>query len=977
MEQQDYRYKVGGSLSIKDRSYVERKADAELLAALQQGEYCYVFNCRQMGKSSLRVRTRYQLQQAGMSCASIDLSGETPKDLGQWYRGVINELLKGFNLQSKLNLKVWLQEQQELSPSQQLRLFIEDVLLVHCSGEKVFIFVDEIDKVLSSQFLLDDFFSLIRFFYNQRAENPAYERLGFALFGVATPSDLIQNKTQTSFNIGRSIELTGFKESGVQPLEEGLREKTDDPKAVLRRILYWTGGQPFLTQSICSLVANIESPIPAGREAEIVEQLVRSQVIENWQSQDQQSHLKTIYDRIFRNEQSAGMLLGLYQRILNQGQVLSDNSDEQIELRLSGLVVGKNGELKVYNPIYKEVFNLPWVKNALAQLRPYAEQMESWLTSGCDESLLLRGKALEKAQAWADGKDLSHDDYRYLTASVAAYSRNAVEEAERKAVSDVAQRLVGVSNPLAVLGQVRSWTGGQPILTDKLVQFVLNSQSHPIKEGNEAKWVEELVQFMINNWETHVVAEPLRKIRDYLLTDNPRGYQILETYRQILHRKGVASDESPEQLELLNIGLVVKQQGQLKVSNRIYEKVFNLSWVNEILANLQPYAKKLNAWLNSNYQDKSQLLFGQELGEALNWANNRVLQEEEQRFLEDSKSIDELLQAHLKYTQKSIKAPINLYLSSYWIVTALLVALGILLGFVIGSNSNKNPDSTPPSTPAKLDVEEQVNEETEWKVWYSPWDNDKYDKPPENIRDSFNTQLENISDETNYSFNPTAILNLGPNERIEKEVKFHGIQTERGNWENEPPNKNPNLQPDYFLTRGQTKSQFKRNALYQFEMDGDDGYQLWALLDQTSKERWIAISPYGEWQSGSQEIFFNEFPRNGNYYIVFFHYEKDGDAAFNINWKEINEKAVVNSKSNQEGLYLKKRPSREDNDNIVELLQRGSSLLIINELDGDSYNTMGNAKSNNWYKVLVKNDQQGYVTGFVPAFYVDIIQQAE
>jgi predicted AAA+ superfamily ATPase len=37
--------------------------------------------------------------------------------------------------------------------------FIEEVLLVYCRGEKkIYIFIDEIDKILSLQFSLDDFF---------------------------------------------------------------------------------------------------------------------------------------------------------------------------------------------------------------------------------------------------------------------------------------------------------------------------------------------------------------------------------------------------------------------------------------------------------------------------------------------------------------------------------------------------------------------------------------------------------------------------------------------------------------------------------------------------------------------------------------------------------------------------------------------------------------------------------------------------
>jgi hypothetical protein len=115
-----------------------------------------------------------------------------------------------FNLFDCFNLKTWWQAHEDLSLPQLFSSFISQVLLKQFPNNKLLIFIDEIDSIRSLDFSVDDFFALIRSFYNQRAVNREYRRLTFAIAGVATPSDLITDTKRTPFNIGKAIELQGF-----------------------------------------------------------------------------------------------------------------------------------------------------------------------------------------------------------------------------------------------------------------------------------------------------------------------------------------------------------------------------------------------------------------------------------------------------------------------------------------------------------------------------------------------------------------------------------------------------------------------------------------------------------------------------------------------------------------------------------------------------------------------------------------------
>ena len=452
---------TGGSLPPNHATYVKRRSDDEFYQALKRGDYCYVLNSRQMGKSSLRSRTRQRLEarsatepETAIVCATLDLSGDidTESNENTWYYTLANLLGRQLGLLPQLNLWAWWSAQEPLAPKTRFSHFLRDVVLERIA-DAIVIFIDEIDTVLSlKQVKRDDFFALIRACYNQRDHDPAYHRLTFALFGVATPSDLIQDRERTPFNIGRAIQLTGFTPSEAEPLAQGLAQTIANPQAVLREVLHWTGGQPFLTQKVCDRVVR-SVQLPEGEDLPLVnpEQVaawVQQQIIEQWESKDDPEHLRTIQTRLLGKEQRANRLLGLYQEILHQGAIEADGSAAQVELRLTGLVVERQNRLEPYNPIYRQVFNPDWVSRSFAKVRPYFAALAAWEADRQNDRHLLRGADLANALAWAEDRTLGRADYQFLVESQKVGLRQELEAATRQ-LAEKSQELIDKTDALA------------------------------------------------------------------------------------------------------------------------------------------------------------------------------------------------------------------------------------------------------------------------------------------------------------------------------------------------------------------------------------------------------------------------------------------------------------------------------------------------------------------------------------------------
>ncbi len=360
MKQKQAFYTIGGTVQASGGEYLIRCADEELLRLCRESTFAYILTARQMGKSSLMVRTANQLASENIRSVIIDLTHIgtqiTPE---QWYLGLLAITEEQLTLST--DAVAWWQQRAHLGFTQRLTDFFQKVLLWEIA-EPVVVFVDEIDTTLSLDFT-DDFYAAIRYLFNARATAPEFKRLSFVLIGVATPGDLIRDPQRTPFNIGQRVDLGDFTDEEATPLAEGLNLPPDEAKQTLGWAMKWTNGHPYLTQRLCLAMADARRP--HWTEAD-VDRLVATTFFGAMSEQD--NNLQFVRDMLTKRDPDVYGVLTTYKEIRTGNNRVRDEEQSIIKshLKLSGIVRREGVTLQMRNRIYESVFDKQWIKRHLA-----------------------------------------------------------------------------------------------------------------------------------------------------------------------------------------------------------------------------------------------------------------------------------------------------------------------------------------------------------------------------------------------------------------------------------------------------------------------------------------------------------------------------------------------------------------------------------------------------------------------------------
>lgn len=236
--------------------------------------------------------------------------------------------------------------------------------------------------------------------------------------------------------------------------------------------------------------------------------------------------INKIENYILKNQKCAPVdLIKLYRKIWQNKEIASKGNELEKELVNSGLINLSGDKLKLARPIYHSIFNQNWIERKLHTLQSSNR------------------------------------------------SRSKMFGIETKA-----------SSPHRVLKEVSTWTGDKPLLNQKVYQIIRGSNFF-IAEGQEARFIGKLVQtYMIDDWRHKSLAQHLQEVSENLL-QNKKCFPLalLRVYKKIWLKGELVADNSIEQAELLDIGLIRRENNKVKLANRIYHSVFNQSWIEEQL----------------------------------------------------------------------------------------------------------------------------------------------------------------------------------------------------------------------------------------------------------------------------------------------------------------------------------------------------------------------------------------------------------
>ncbi len=242
-----------GTMDPESRFYVERLTDAIAISTIERsgGVTITIKGPRQMGKSSLLIRTKARAEAMGKRVAYLDFQlfeRSVLMDSDRFYRQFCEWLTEELELETQV-AKYW---EAPLGNSMCCARYISRYLL-KALGNPLVLVMDEVESMFETEFK-SDFFGMLRNWHNNRATTSIWKQLDLVLVTSTEPYHLIENLNQSPFNVGQVIDLIDFDSHQVADLNQ--RHGSPLNPTQVQQLMALLAGHPYLIRRALYVVAS-------------------------------------------------------------------------------------------------------------------------------------------------------------------------------------------------------------------------------------------------------------------------------------------------------------------------------------------------------------------------------------------------------------------------------------------------------------------------------------------------------------------------------------------------------------------------------------------------------------------------------------------------------------------------------------------------------------------------------------------------
>lgn len=345
--------------------YVNRDADTKVFNYLAAGNTTLIISSRQTGKTSLAyaVANRLKTEENHEVCVIDMRNVATTTDPEVWHKQFFLEV--GLHLEIDDQVVIdFITQMKDRSYCARITEFFRSIVRQKADQSRTITFIiDELDTVQASGFHTDEFFDAFRILHNERDDL----KMSFAFMSINHPLNLIKLSGGSSFNIGIPLVLPDFDSNSndhVEALAEGLDLEREQAKDVIRKVLYFTGGQPFLTILICQKFKDQQ-----GTKPEHIEPIVQAYIDDIKNKRISDVHFANARDIILYKPTYAYKVLDLYRQSLEGPVSISGAGHREMAiLRAAGLIRERNNTLEPRCRMYRDFFDEVWCKNVQGEI---------------------------------------------------------------------------------------------------------------------------------------------------------------------------------------------------------------------------------------------------------------------------------------------------------------------------------------------------------------------------------------------------------------------------------------------------------------------------------------------------------------------------------------------------------------------------------------------------------------------------------